>query len=95
MEKQYCKYKIHIFFCKLGNTNSFYILKLRIFLRDYLDTIFYQQRPDKRKHIRAHDDNHFVTGETDASLNAPRWTKSGYNSSMEAIVKKAASNWTF
>ena len=86
----------YIFFCQSRNTNSFYsfyILKLRIFLRDYLDTIFYQQRPDKRKRIRAHDDNHFATGETDAPLNAPRWTKSGYNGSMKAIIKKATSKY--
>ena len=52
--------------------NSFYIFKLRMFLRDYLDAIFYQQKPDRRKRTRVYDTSNFATGETKAPLNAPQ-----------------------
>jgi len=57
-----------------------------MFLRDYLDAIFYQQKPDRRKRTRVYDTSNFATGETKAPLNAPRWTKSGYNGSMKAVI---------
>jgi hypothetical protein len=60
-----------------------------MFLRDYVDGLFYRLKPDKRKRKRFHDDSHFATGETTAPQNAPRWTKSGYNGSMRKhIVQK-------
>ena len=64
-----------------------------MFLRDYLDAIFYQQKPDRRKHTRVYDTSNFATGETKAPLNAPRWTKSGYNGSMKAVIKRAVSKY--
>ena len=64
-----------------------------MFLRDYLDAIFYQQKPDRRKRTRVYDTSNFATGETKAPLNAPRWTKSGYNGSMKAVIKRAASKY--
>jgi len=65
-----------------------------MFLRDYLDAIFYQQKPDRRKRTRVYDTSNFATGETKAPLNAPRWTKSGYNGSMKAVIKRAASKYS-
>jgi len=35
-----------------------------MFLRDYLDTIFYQQKSDRRKHIRINDNSHFAADKT-------------------------------
>lgn len=64
-----------------------------MFLRDYLDAIFYQQKPDRRKRTRVYDTSNFATGETKAPLNAPRWTKSGYNGSMKAVIKRAVSKY--
>ena len=64
-----------------------------MFLRDYLDAIFYQQKPDRRKRTRVYDTSNFATGETKAPLNAPRWTKSGYNGSMKAAIKRAVSKY--
>jgi len=43
-----------------------------MFLRNYLDAIFYQQKPDRRKRTRVYDTSNFATGETKAPLNAPR-----------------------
>ena len=64
-----------------------------MFLRDYLDAIFYQQKPDRRKRTRVYDTSNFATGETKAPLNAPQWTKSGYNGSMKAVIKRAVSKY--
>ena len=64
-----------------------------MFLRDYLDAIFYQQKPDRRKRTCVYDTSNFATGETKASLNAFRWTKSGYNGSMKAVIKRAVSKY--
>jgi hypothetical protein len=64
-----------------------------MFLRDYLDAIFYQQKPDRRKRTHIYDTSNFATGETKAPLNAPRWTKSGYNGSMKAVIKRAVSKY--
>jgi len=64
-----------------------------MFLRDYLDVIFYQQKPDRRKRTRVYDTTNFATDETKAPLNAPRWTKSGYNGSMKAVIKRAVSKY--
>jgi hypothetical protein len=64
-----------------------------MFLRDYLDAIFYQQKPDRRKRTRVYDTSNFATGETKAPLNASRWTKSGYNGSMKAVIKRAVSKY--
>ena len=63
-----------------------------MFLRDYLNAIFYQQKPDRRKRTCVYDTSNFATGETKAPLNAPRWTKSGYNGLMKAVIKRAVSN---
>ena len=60
-----------------------------MFLRDYLNAIFYQQKPDRRKRTCVNDTFNFATGETKAPLNAPRQTKSGYNGSMKAVIKRA------
>jgi hypothetical protein len=61
-----------------------------MFLRDYLDAIFYQQNPNRRKRTRVYD-NLSYANEVEAPLNAPRWTRSGYNGSMRAEIKKAIS----
>ena len=53
-----------------------------MFLRDYLDAIFYQQNPNKRKRTREYNDLNFASNEIEASLNAPQWIRSGYNGSM-------------
>jgi hypothetical protein len=70
-----------------------YIFKLRIFLRNYLDVLFYQQTIDKRRRKRVFDDSQYAPGEETAPLNAPRWTKSGYNGSMLEIITKAAQKY--
>jgi len=57
-----------------------------MFLRDYVDGLFYRLKSDKRKRKRFHDDSRFATGETTAPQNAPRWTKSGYNGSMRKLI---------
>ena len=36
-----------------------------------------------------HDNTEFVFNETAAPLNAPRWTKSGYNGTMLNLITKA------
>ena len=63
-----------------------------MFLRGYVDKLYYRSRPDRRKRIHIHDNSHFVRDERTASPNAPRWTKSGYNSSMNEIITKAVSD---
>ena len=57
-----------------------------MFLRDYVDGLFYRLKSDKRKRKSFHDDSHFATSETTAPQNAPRWTKSGYNGSMRKLI---------
>jgi hypothetical protein len=64
-----------------------------MFLRDYLDVLFYQQTIDKRRRKRVFDDSRYAPGEETAPLNAPRWTKSGYNRSMLSIVTRAVENY--
>ncbi|CAB4432116.1 unnamed protein product [Rhizophagus irregularis] len=59
---------------------------LRMFLRDYLDVLFYQQTVDKRRRKRVFDNSQYAPGEETAPLNAPRWTRSGYKGSMLSII---------
>lgn len=59
-----------------------------MFLRDYLDGLFYQQTVDKRRRKRVFDNSHYAPGEETAPLNAPRWTRSGYKGSMLSIITK-------
>ncbi|UZO23313.1 uncharacterized protein OCT59_015656 [Rhizophagus irregularis] len=59
---------------------------LRMFLRDYLDVLFYQQTVDKRRRKRVFDNSQYALGEETAPLNAPRWTRSGYKGSMLSII---------
>ena len=63
-----------------------------MFLRGYVDKLYYRSRPDRRKRRRIHDNLHFVRGERTAPPNAPHWTKSGYNGSMNEIITKAVSD---
>lgn len=67
---------------------------MRRFLRYYLDAMFYQQKPDRRKRTRVYDEFQFAPEET-APLNAPQWTKSGYNGSMKAVIKKAVLKYNY
>ncbi|PKY52871.1 hypothetical protein RhiirA4_497694 [Rhizophagus irregularis] len=60
--------------------------ELRMFLRDYLDVLFYQQTVDKRRRKRVFDNSQYAPGEETAPLNAPRWTRSGYKGSMLSII---------
>jgi hypothetical protein len=83
---------VFFFFLQTACSNSFYILKLRMFLRDYVDKLYYRQKPDKRKRNRVHDNTEFVFNETAAPLNAPRWTKSGYNGTMLNLITEAVRN---
>jgi hypothetical protein len=64
-----------------------------MFLRDYLDAIFYQQKSDRRKRARVNDNSRFAADETNAPLNASRWTKSGYNGSMKDVIKEVVSKF--
>ncbi|CAB5190922.1 unnamed protein product [Rhizophagus irregularis] len=61
---------------------------LRMFLRDYLDVLFYQQTVDKRRRKRVFDNSQYAPGEETAPLNAPRWTRSGYKGSMLSIITR-------
>ncbi|GET04838.1 hypothetical protein GLOIN_2v1479874 [Rhizophagus clarus] len=67
--------------------------ELQMFLRDYLDVLFYQQIIDKRRRKRVFDDSRYAPGEDTAPLNTPWWTKSGYNRSMLSIVTRAVENY--
>jgi hypothetical protein len=60
-----------------------------MFLRDYVDKLYYRYKPDKRKRKRVHEDNEYASNETAAPLNAPRWTKSGYNGTMHNLITEA------
>jgi hypothetical protein len=64
-----------------------------MFLRDYLDVLFYQQTVDKRRRKRVFDESQYAPGEETAPLNAPRWTKSGYDGSMLSIITKAVEKY--
>ena len=64
-----------------------------MFLRDYLDVIFYQQTVDKRRRKRVFDEQQYTSGEETAPLNAPRWTKGGYNGSMLPIITRAVEKY--
>ena len=64
---------------------------MKKFLREYVDVLFYQQTKDRRKRKRLYD-SHFATGETTTPLNAPRWTKSGYNGSILKAITIAIKN---
>src|SRR5277367_4993136 len=59
------------FFLQIACSNSFYFLNLHIFLRDYVDTLYYQQKSNKRKRNQVHNNTEFVFNETAAPLNAP------------------------
>jgi hypothetical protein len=63
-----------------------------MFLRDYVDKLYYRQKPDKRKRNRVHDNTKFVFNETAAPLNASRWMKSGYNEIMLNLITEAVRN---
>ncbi|GBB93280.1 hypothetical protein RclHR1_21400005 [Rhizophagus clarus] len=85
-----------------GDSNKTYIIIqdiewrsdcLQMFLRDYLDVLFYQQTIDKRRQKRVFDDSCYAPGEDTALLNAPRWTKSEYNRSMLSIVTRTVENY--
>ena len=41
-----------------------------MFLRDYVDKLYYRYKPDKRRRKRVHDDAEYVSNETAAPLNA-------------------------
>ena len=60
-----------------------------MFLRDYVDKLYYRYKPDKRRRKRVHDDAEYVSNETAAPLNAPRWTKAGYNGTMLNLITEA------
>jgi hypothetical protein len=60
-----------------------------MFLRDYIDKLYYRYKPDKRRRKRVHDDTECASNETAAPLNAPRWTKSGYNGTMLNLITEA------
>jgi hypothetical protein len=60
-----------------------------MFLRDYVDKLYYRYKPDKRRRKRVHDDTEYASNETAAPLNAPRWTKSGYNGTMLNLITEA------
>ncbi|CAB5337639.1 unnamed protein product [Rhizophagus irregularis] len=59
---------------------------LRMFLRDYLDVLFYQQTVDKRRRKRVFDNSQYALGEETAPLNAPQWTRSEYKGLMLSII---------
>jgi hypothetical protein len=60
-----------------------------MFLRDYVDKLYYRYKPDKRRRKRVHDDTEYASNETAAPLNAPRWTKAGYNGTMLNLITEA------
>jgi hypothetical protein len=60
-----------------------------MFLRDYVDKLYYRYKPDKRRRKRVHDDTEYASNETAAPLNAPRWTKAGYNGTMLNLITAA------
>ena len=60
-----------------------------MFLRDYVDKLYYRYKPDKRRRKRVHDDTEYASNETAAPLNTPRWTKSGYNGTMLNLITEA------
>jgi hypothetical protein len=60
-----------------------------MFLRDYVDKLYYRYKPDKRRRKRVHDDAEYASNETAAPLNAPRWTKAGYNGTMLNLITEA------
>src|ERR1700722_16028545 len=75
---------IVIFF--LFFTNS---IKLCIFLRDYVDKLYYQYKSDKRRRKQMHDDTEYTSNETAAPLNASCWTKSDYNRTILNLIIEA------
>jgi hypothetical protein len=60
-----------------------------MFLRDYVDKLYYRYKPDKRRRKRVHDDAEYASNKTAAPLNAPRWTKAGYNGTMLNLITEA------
>ena len=60
-----------------------------MFLRDYVDKLYYRYKPDKRRRKRVHDDAEYASNETAAPLNAPCWTKAGYNGIMLNLITEA------
>jgi hypothetical protein len=70
-----------------------FILKTKTFFRNYIDKLCYQGKPDRRKRIRFIDDSKLVQDEKTAPINAPRWTKSGYNGSLRKLINDAVSNY--
>jgi hypothetical protein len=60
-----------------------------MFLRDYVDKLYYRYKPDKRRRKQVHDDAEYASNETAAPLNAPRWTKAGYNGTMLNLITEA------
>jgi hypothetical protein len=55
-------------------------------LRDYVDALYYRMKADRRKRKRVFDESQYAPGEETAPLNAPRWTKSGYNGTMRKCI---------
>ena len=60
-----------------------------MFLRDYVDKLYYQYKPDKRRRKRVHNNTEYASNETAAPLNVLRWTKSGYNRTMLNLITEA------
>ncbi|CAB5394226.1 unnamed protein product [Rhizophagus irregularis] len=61
---------------------------LRTFLRNYVNSA----ASSKFRHVRNREYGNYATNEIDALINAPRWTKDGYNGSLKQLIEKYNEN---
>ncbi|CAB4491859.1 unnamed protein product [Rhizophagus irregularis] len=64
-------------------------IRLRYFLRDYIDRIFSESSKVPKKRTRIHDSVNFYDKERTKPFQAPNWTISGYTGSLKTAVQKA------
>ncbi|UZO14258.1 uncharacterized protein OCT59_005718 [Rhizophagus irregularis] len=58
------------------------------FLRNYVDSA----ASSKSRRVRNWEYGNYATNEIDAPINAPRWTKDGYNGSLKQLIEKYSEN---
>ena len=57
-------------------------------MRYYVDKVFDERVKPRRKRNRIYDNARFSNAEETAPIDAPRWTITGYNSSLKNMVEQ-------
>ena len=88
MEIVFRKYSSNFYQSVYLNLILFLFVQLRTFLRNYVDSA----ASSKSRRVRNREYGDYATNEIDAPINAPRWTKDGYNGSLKQLIEKYSGN---